>query len=331
VQASISQPHGLAVDAPGGLLIADSFGERVLRLAPDGTISTVAGNTYPGVGAFLGDGGPAADASLSSPEGVAVGPDGSIYITDFGNRRLRRIDRSGIITTIAGGAGMHASLGDGGPALRARLYDPGQPAVDRAGNVYVADPLSNRVRRVSTDGIIRTIAGTGEAGFSGDGGPALSAALDYPFSVAVDAAGSLFIADVGNVRIRKIDAAGVISTVAGSGLSGYSGDGGPATQAQLYGPYGLALDTRGNLLIADTGNNRVRQVFAVAAPVPLPGDLDGDGRVTAADAVLALRAAVGLLAPTSLQLAAGDLDSDGRIDLADAAGILRLAVGLVSR
>ncbi len=173
----------------------------------------------------------------------------------------------GVISTVAGNGifGFSGQNGDGGPATSAMLAAPEGVAVDTAGNLFIADTWSNSVRKVTPGGVISTVAGNGTGGYSGDGGPATSAMLDGPSGVAVDAAGNLFIADQWNHRVRKVTPGGVISTVAGNGTGGYSGDGGPATSAELYYPEGVAVDTAGNLFIADSDNSRVRMVTGVAS------------------------------------------------------------------
>ncbi len=254
--ARLNAPQGVAVDAAGNLYVADFLNHRVRRIAPEGSISTIAGT---GEAGDSGDGGPATAAQLNRPIGVAVGPAGEVYVADSTNRRVRRIDPAGGMATVAGG--YHGGFsGDGGPATAARFNTPRAVAVDAAGNLYVADTFNNRVRRIDPAGVISTIAGTGEAGYSGDGGPAKAARLNVPRAVAVDAAGNLYVADTFNDRVRRIDPAGVISTIAGTGEAGYSGDGGPAKAARLNSPRGIAVDAAGNLYVADTFNNRVRRI-----------------------------------------------------------------------
>jgi sugar lactone lactonase YvrE len=258
--ASLNHPYGVAVDAAGNLLIADTFNNRIRRVdGTTGIITTVAGN---GTYGFSGDGGAATSASLSSPVGVAVDAAGNLLVADIGNNRIRRVDgTTGIITTVAGN-GTSGFSGDGGPATSASLRAPDGVAVDAAGNLLIADTSNQRIRRVDgTTGIITTVAGNGTYGFSGDGGAATSASLNSPVGVAVDAAGSLLIVDTGNQRIRRVDGTtGIITTVAGNGNQGFSGDGGPATSASLNSPVGVAVDAAGNLLVADTFNDRIRQV-----------------------------------------------------------------------
>ncbi len=256
VAARLNEPTRLALDTAGNLYIADRGNHRIRRVDTSGRISTVAGNGEIG---FSGDGGPAVEARLKLPEGVAVDGSGALYIADRWNHRIRRVDGSGIITTVAGNGGIGYGRG-GGPAVRASLNHPNGVAVDGSGNLYIAVSGQNRIHRVDGSGIITTVAGTGERGFSGDGGPAVEARLDSPDSVAFDGAGNLYIAEYWNHRIRRVDGSGIITTVAGIGKSGYSGDGGLAVEASLWHPEGVAVDERGNLYIADRGNQRIRRV-----------------------------------------------------------------------
>jgi hypothetical protein len=226
----------------------------------EATISLVAGR---GVAGYLGDGGPATLAQLNGPTGVATDAAGGILIVDASNR-VRRI-AYGTITTIAGsGVAGDGYPGwplpeDGGPAIDAQLNDPIGVAIDRDGNVLIADALYHRIRRVTPAGTMTTIAGNGYPQFSGDGGPATAASLQYPTGVALDHDGNVFIADAENHRIRRIDPDGTITTVAGTG-AGFAGDGGPATEAQLHRPTGVAVSRKGELLIADEYNHRIRRV-----------------------------------------------------------------------
>jgi sugar lactone lactonase YvrE len=219
-------------------------------------IATVAGG-----GASLGDNGPATSAQLALPDGIAVDSGGNLYVADWGNNRIRKVS-NGVITTVAG-TGTRGFGGDNGLATGAQLANPQGVAVDSAGNLYIADFGNASIRKVS-NGIITTVAGNGTPGFSGDNGPATSAQLYLPYGVAVDSAGNLYIGDSGNNRVRKVSN-GAISTVAGNGTFGFSGDHGPPTSAQLANPYGVAIDSAGNLYIGDSGNSRIR----VSAPLPI--------------------------------------------------------------
>jgi uncharacterized protein (TIGR03437 family) len=247
--AQLANPVGVAVDSAGSVYIADRNNHRIRKVS-GGVITTVAGN---GTQGFSGDNGPATSAELNYPQGVAVDSAGNVYIADTYNQRVRKVS-GGVITTVAGNGTVGFS-GDGGPATSAQLV-PAAVAVDSAGNLYVADSYNNRVRKVS-NGVITTVAGDGAPGFSGDSGPAISAILGYPEGLAVDSSGNLYIADNGNNRIRMVSN-GVIATVAGNGTGGFSGDNGPATNAELWSPQGVAVDSAGNVYIADNGNNRIR-------------------------------------------------------------------------
>ncbi len=258
LSGDVTPLRGMAVDGTGNVYLADAYNSRVRKVTPAGTISTVAGTGTPG---YSGDGGPATSARLETPTGLAVDNAGNLYIADTYNFRVRKVSTAGTITTIAG-TGTPGASGDGGPATAARLNHPAGLAVDSIGTLYVADGGNGRIRKISTAGTISTIAGTGTAGFSGDGGPAITAQLDGAYDVAVDGVGTVYIADAGNARIRKVTTAGTISTIAGNGISGFAGDGGPAVAAQLSYPTGLAVDSGGDLYVADVFNDRVRKVTA---------------------------------------------------------------------
>ena len=296
--AQLYYPEGIAVDSRGNLYIADTNNNRIRMVSfSNGTITTVAGS---GGNVYSGDGGAATSAPLNAPPGVAVDSAGNLYIADY-NNRIRRVSTGGAITTVAGGA---SAFGDGGSAIAAELFRPYGAAVDAAGNLYIAESGNSRIRMVSkSNGDITTVAGNGTKGFGGDNGPATSAQLNNPYGVAVDSAGNLYIADSGNSRIRMV-ANGVITTVAGSGTQGFGGDNGSATSAQLNNPYGVAVDSFGNLYIADSGNSRIRMVAnGVITTVAGGGSLLGDG-----------------LAATSAQLIGPDgvaVDSAGRLYIAD--------------
>ena len=256
INASIAPSQGVAVDGSGNLFIAETSGNRVRQVSPDGTIRTVAGNGFEG---FSGDGGPAFNASLGFPEGVAVDDAGNLFIADTENLRIRQVSPDGIIETVAG-SGLVVFAGDGGPAAAATLDSPQDIAVDAVGNLFIADTGQHRIRQVSLDGTIRAVAGNGMGGFSGDGGMAADASLGFPQGVTIDAAANLFIADSRNDRIRMVSPNGTIRTVAGNGIPFFFGDGGPAIAASLAVPGDVAVDVAGNLFIADSFNQRVRRV-----------------------------------------------------------------------
>jgi uncharacterized protein (TIGR03437 family) len=267
VNASLSNMLGLALDNAGNLYIADSGNRRVRKVTSAGIISTIAGT---GVQGFSGDGGPATSAQLNTPASIIFSA-GNLYIADSSNQRIRRISSDGTITTVAGN-GVTGFSGDGGPATGASLAFPLGMAMDSGGNLYFADGNNNRVRRISPAGVITTVAGDGVGRFAGDQGPASSASLDVPEDVAFDGAGNLYIADAGNNRVRKVDSSGLISTLAGTGENGFSGDGGPATEAMLNFPWGLTTDFTGSVYIADRVNSRVRVVSGSLTGLPTLAD-----------------------------------------------------------
>jgi sugar lactone lactonase YvrE len=260
--ANLHYPQAVATDPAGNLFIADTFHDRIRKVHANGIITTVAGNGFAG---FSGEGGAATLAMLDNPWGVALDGSGDFYIADCDNQRVRRVDTNGMITTVAGngydaGTGYGGYSGDGGAATNAELSFPQGVAVDVNGNLFFADSYNNRIRKVDTNGIITTVAGNGNGTYAGDGGAATNASLCNPQAVALDAVGNLYIADANNNVIRRVDTSGIITTVAGNGVSGYAGDGGLATNASLSSPRGVALDLAGNLFVGDYNNNRVRKV-----------------------------------------------------------------------
>jgi len=268
VNASLSAETGLALDPSGNLYIADAHNMCVRMVTPNGIISTVAGT---GIQGFSGDGGPATSATLNVPASVMFS-DGNLYIADSSNQRIRKVSSNGTITTIAGNGGTGGYSGDGGPATSAALNFPLGMAMDGLGNLYFADGENHRVRRIDPTGVITTVAGNGTEGFAGDQGPAVSASLNTPEDVAIDVANNLLIADYENNRIRKVViSSGVISTVAGITGNGFSGDGGPATQAELNLPWGVTTDATGSVYIGDGANNRVRIVYESLIGIPSLG------------------------------------------------------------
>ncbi len=254
--ASISGPRGVAVDAAGNVYIVDTLNVRIRKVDTAGVITTFAGTGAPG---DTGDTGQATAAQVNAPFGIAVDSAGNVYIADTFNHRIRKVDTAGVITTFAG-TGALGDMGDTGQATAAQLNLPFDVDVDAAGNVYIADAGNNRIRKVDTAGVITTFAGTGAPSFGGDSGQATAAQLSGPAGVAADGAGNVYIADSDNDRVRKVNAAGVITTFAGTGVPGFSGDTGQATAAQLDSPSGVATDAAGNVYIADFDNSRVRKV-----------------------------------------------------------------------
>ena len=258
--AGLAAPVGVAVDSRGFLYISDETG-CIRRVAPDGTITTVVGVC--GTSGSSGDGGAPNSALLDFPVGVAVDSKDDLYIAEANGGRVRKVTFSGraTITTVAG-TGSQGYSGDGSAAISATLRLPNGVAVDSTGNLYIADTFNHCIRKVTPGGTISTVAGTGSAGYSGDGGAAESAKLQEPALVAVDSSGNLYIADTGNNRIRKVTSGGTISTVAGTGSAGYSGDGGAATSATLNSPAGIAVDAAGRIWIGDSTNARVRVLIS---------------------------------------------------------------------
>ena len=252
--AALAAPAQIAYDAAGNLYIADLNNNVIRKVDLAGIVTTVAGTGEQG---FAGDGGAATSAQLDSPAGVAVNAVGDIYIADTHNQRIRKVS-SGTITTIAG-TGVAGFSGDSGAAASAQLSNPTALALDSNGNLFIADTNNHRIRKISGT-TITTVAGNGEQGFSGDGAAATAAGIDSPNGVAVDAAGKIYIGDTRNQRVRVVDTAGVISTLAGNGSKAYGGDGGTAAGASLARPRGLSVDAQGNIYIADSDNNRIRVV-----------------------------------------------------------------------
>jgi sugar lactone lactonase YvrE len=309
--ARIEYPNVIRVDSAGNLYVVETNAARIRRVvAATGEIATIAGGTR----GNAGDEGPATAAQFLNPADVAADGAGNLYIAELSNSRIRKVTVDGIIhafmnvpnpyglaiddkdnlyVAVLGnrvmrvegrilkpiaGDGTRGYGGDGGPALMAQLAmdGPGAIAVDGKGNVYIADANNHRIRVVSPQGLITTVAGNGTSGFGGDGGPATMASLKHPQGVAVGSDGSVYIADTGNFRIRKVTPDGVIQTIAGNGNQALAGDGGPATAGQ-FNPGGVALDAAGNLYIADRGNARIRKVArdgrisTVVGSVPPPG------------------------------------------------------------
>ena len=282
VLAVLNRPKSIFLDAAGNLYIAEQSGHKIRKLGPGGKIFSVAGV---GIATCSGNGGPALASYIASPSDIAADAAGDIYFSE-GCHVIRRVRRDG---TLAGTAGMPARggfSGDGGPATAALLNEPDGITFDRAGNLYIADRGNDRVRKVTPDGIISTVAGNGQRGFSGDGGPAANASLNYPSGLALDRAGNLYITDTNNHRIRMVTPDGNIFPVAGNGRAGFTGDGGPAINASLNGPRRMRVDAAGNLFIADFGNHRIRMVAPNGIITSVAGNglrgLSGDGGPPAA-------------------------------------------------
>ncbi len=253
--AQLNNPWGVAVDGGGNVYISDTFNSVIRKVLPSGVITTVAGG-----GSAQGDGGPATGAALSLPQGIALDPVGNLFIADVGSARILKVSASdGTISTVAGN-GTPGYTGDGGPATSAQLNTPTGIVVDAIDNIFIADSHNNVVRRVSA-GTITTFAGTGVAGYSGDGGPGNKAQLTTPNGLALDISDNLYVADSGNSRIRELTVDGTISTISGGGTAGFSGDGGPAVTAQLNTPTGVAVDGTGNVYVVDSGNGVVRKLL----------------------------------------------------------------------
>jgi len=278
INATIGKAISIALDAAGNLYFADSDNNRIRRVdALTGIITTVAGT---GAAADGGDGGLAVHAGVSRPTGIAVDAAGDLYFSSSWSRVRKLAIRTGAIETIAGQTGNGFS-GDNGPAADALFWDPIPSAVNRSGDIYIADYENSRIRIVtSKTGAVHTFAGSGacqtgvapfgvtvcRGGFAGDGGPAGNAMLNYAASVTLDAAGNVYIADTINHRIRTVDAStGLIYTIAGNGVNGFSGDGGPALAAEISFPTGIAVDRSGRVYFSDENNHRIRMLTPAAS------------------------------------------------------------------
>ena len=254
VDANLSGPYSVAVDSSGNVYIADSFNNRIRKVS-NGSISTVAGN---GTAGFDGDGKSATSGQINSAIGVAVDSSGNIYIADTNNNVIRKV-AGGNISTVAGSNTAPGPYGgDAGAATGGYLYHPTAIAFDGAGNYFIADSGNARIRKVGKDGIINTIAGNSISSYNTDDVVATLSEINNPQGLATDALGNLYVADTNNHRIRMVTPGGIISTIAGTGAGGFSGDGGPANKARINNPKGVAVDTAGNVYIADTFNNRIR-------------------------------------------------------------------------
>ncbi len=277
--AQLDTPFTVTVAQSGDLFIVDSANARIRRVRTTGTTSII--TTFAGGG--VGDRGAAAQATLQFPTGVAQDMAGSIYIADTENNRIRQVQTMGMttaITTIAG-TGMQGFGGDGGMAVNARLNQPTGLALDAARNIYFADTGNHRIRKIAPSGVITTVAGTNAPGTGGEMMPATQSALRFPFNVSVDPMGSLYVADSGNNRVRKVDPMGIIRTIAGTGVRGFTGDGMPAIGARLNLPLGVAVGSGGVVVVADSGNHRIRYIDAMGIITTIAGTgvqgFGGDG------------------------------------------------------
>ncbi len=321
-------PGGLAYDGAGDLFFAETARHVVRMISPAGVLTTVAGT---GVQGFAGDGGPAVSALLDSPGALAIDGAGNLFVSDSHNHRIRRVDAgTGTITTVAG-TGLAGAGADGTLAANSQLERPAALAVAANGDLFFADGGTHLVRRIDhVTGVLRTVAGNGVQGFAGDGGPAVSASIDTPSGLAVDGAGNLYLADTHNQRVRRVDAAtGVITSVAGTGQPGFSGDGAPATGAALRLPRGLSLDPAGNLYLADASNHRVRRIDAGTGQM---STVAGDGtQGYAGDGGAAVSASLDSPRAITLSPAALPTVSDTgnqRVRQVDAASLIHTLAGL---
>jgi uncharacterized protein (TIGR03437 family) len=272
--ASLQFPHGIAVDGNGNVYIGD--GNQVLRkVDTNGMITTIAGTSIYG---YSGDGGLATKAQVSLVTGIVVDPAGNIIFSDADNHAIRKITPLGIISTIAG-TGTAGHTGDGGPALAATLNLPNSVAFDAAGNLYITEPGNNDVRMITPQGIISTVAGSTKLGHGGDGGLAINALFNDPQGSIVDQAGNLYITDEDSQLIRIVAPNGIINTIAGTGTKGFSGDGGPSVDAQVFLPEGIALAPNGTIYFVDSGNNRIRAL--VPPPVTALPSIKTGGVISA--------------------------------------------------
>ncbi len=331
-QSSVVLPTDVAVDNSGNVYIAD-YGNSKIRMVSKGVITSLTGNSQ---GEQPLDGLTAVSVRLNGPTGVAVDAAGNVYLAEGsigsgsglanGDYRIWKVSAQGIFTAAAGN-GLASFSGDGGAAAIAQIDQPGGVAVDPAGNTYIADTLNHRIRKVSTTGVVTTVAGTGVAGYSGDGQLAVNAQISGPMGVAADAFGDIFIADTGNNRIRKVTNTGIIYTIAGNGNAGFLGDGGLAPMAAIHAPQGVAVDAAGNIYIADTQNHRVRMatptlIIQTIAGSGKPG-YSGDGE-PGTNAQLNSPAAVAVSASGNVYIADRD---NGRVRMVDTSGSITTVAG----
>ena len=256
--ASFYHPHGVAVDASGNVYVADASNHLIRKITSVGGVTTLAGSDFSGITNGIGTA-----ASFINPHGVAVDASGNVYVVDFGNHLIRKITSAGVVTTLAG-SGMSGSANGTGTA--ASFYYPYGVAVDGSGNVYVADTFNHLIRKITSAGVVTTLAGSGISGSTN--GIGTTASFDHPYGVAVDVSGNVYVADLSNNLIRMITSVGVVSTLAGSGL-GYTN--GTGTAASFNQPVGVAVDASGNVYVADYGNNLIRKITSTGVVTTLAG------------------------------------------------------------
>jgi trimeric autotransporter adhesin len=313
--AEFDHPVDIVFDKSWNLYITDRNNSVVRMVDNSGIIITIAGN---GVRGFSGDGGLATAAEFNDDVGILIDSLGNMYITDHDNERIRKVNSTGIITTIAGN-GVAGYYGDGGPATAAEMNIPCFMAMDNSGNLFFADANNSVIRMINTSGIISTVIGNHIMGYSGDGGPAAAAELNAPEGIVFDKNGNIFIGDAENYVVRKVNTSGIISTIAGIHWRGYSGDGGPATAAELDQPCGITFDGSGNMYFADEINNVIRMVDGAGIITTVAGNgvrnYSGDGGPAT-------------LAELDL-VSAGAFDASGNLYLADEDNnVIREVIGL---
>lgn len=276
-QASFNSPTGSAQDANGNVYIADNFNHVVRKIDRAGIVSIFAGTGHKG---YSGDNGKALLAQLNEPNDVKVDRAGNVYIVDQRNNVIRKVSQKGIISTVAG-SGTGGFSGDGGPATNAKLFIPTSIAVDTNGVIFIADAGNERIRRVDLTGTISTYVGNGTKGNSGDGKEAINASISYVNGMAIDRTGALIFAQKDNNVVRKVNSKGRIFAFAGTGKQGFSGDGGPAINAEFNSPYGVAIDEEGNVYVSDNGNGRIRKVSKKGTITTIAGNgISGNGKGT---------------------------------------------------
>ncbi|MBC7865032.1 MAG: T9SS type A sorting domain-containing protein [Bacteroidia bacterium] len=273
--AKLNRPTDVATDAAGNLYIADEFNNCIRKVNTSGIISTYAGTTVSG---YTGDGGLAISATMTQPNRMSIDVSGNIYISLYQSSVYRMVNTSGIISTFAG-TGTSGFSGDGGLATAAQFDNPCKIVADNNGNFFLADEYNQRIRKINSSGIITTVAGNGSAAFSGDGSLATSASINFIEGISVDISGNLYIPDKSNNRIRKVNTSGIISTIAGTGSAGYTGDGGNAISATINTPEEIIFDSYGNLYFSDYGNNAIRKISNVAIGIKKTEDNNTEVKV----------------------------------------------------